>query len=170
MEFEEVIRRRHSVRAFQPKEVEEEKIWKILELTRLAPSAGNLQAYEIFLVRSEVKRKELAEAALGQDFIAKAPIVLVFCANPVVSAWKYGKRGAELYSVQDASIAAVFSILSATNLGLGSCWVGAFDEDEVRRILGVRNLRPIAIIPIGYPAEEPYITGRRSLNDLVHEV
>mgnify|MGYP000611816527 CR=1 FL=1 len=170
MEFEKVIKDRHSIRAFQPKKVEDEKIKKILELTNLSPSAGNLQAYEIFLVRDEGKKKALADAALGQEFIAEAPIVLVFCANPSRSASRYGSRGRDLYSIQDATIACSFAMLAATSLGLGSCWVGAFDEEEVKRVLGIKDLKPIAILPIGYPAEKPYVTGRRSLKDLVHEV
>lgn len=170
MEFERVVKNRHSIRVFQPKEVEEEKIKKILELTNLAPSAGNLQGYEIFLVKDEKKKIALADAALGQDFIAEAPIVPVFCANPARSASRYGSRGRDLYSIQDATIACSFAMLAATSLGLSSCWVGAFDEEEVKRVLDIKHLKPVAILPIGYPAEKPYATGRRSLKDLVHEI
>lgn len=170
MEFEKVVKNRHSIRAFQPKKIEEEKIKKILELTNLAPSAGNLQAYEVFLVKDSKKKEFLANAALGQDFIAEAPIVFVFCANPARSAWKYGSRGRDLYSIQDATIACTFAMLAATSLGLGCCWVGAFNEEEVKRVLGIKDLKPVAILPIGYPAEKPYITGRRDLKDLVHEI
>jgi len=131
---------------------------------------SQLQAYEIFLVRDEEKKRALAEAALGQEFIAEAPIVLVFCANPSRSASRYGSRGRDLYSIQDATIACSFAMLAATSLGLGSCWVGAFDEEEVKKVLGIKEFRPIAILPIGYPAEKPYKTSRRSLKDLVHEI
>lgn len=170
MEFEEVIKNRHSIRAFQSKKIDRGKIQKILELTNRAPSAGNLQAYEIFLVKDEKKKSALAEAAFGQKFVAEAPVVFVFCANPSRSAARYGARGRDLYSIQDATIAATFAMLAATDLGLASCWVGAFDEKEVKKILGVKDLKPIAILPVGYPAERPRITGRRDLKDLVHEI
>jgi nitroreductase len=129
-----------------------------------------LQAYEIFLVRDERKKEALADAALGQEFVAEAPVVLVFCANPSRSARRYGSRGRDLYSIQDATIACTFAMLAATSLGLGSCWVGAFDDEEVKRILGIKDLKPIAILPIGYPAQRPFPTSRRSLKDLVHEI
>lgn len=166
-----MIRNRHSIRAYKDKEVEEDKLQKILEAANSAPSAGNLQAYEIFLIRDPYKKKALSEACLDQEFIAEAPVVLVFCSNPSRSSWKYGKRGEELYSLQDATIAASYAQLAATALGLSSVWVGAFFEREVLKILGnPEGLRPVAIIPIGYSAEEPFITGRRKLKDIVHEV
>lgn len=129
-----------------------------------------MQAYEIFLVKDKKKKEELAVAAFEQEFIAEAPLVLVFCANPSRSAWKYGNRGKSLYSIQDATIACTFAMLTATSLGLGCCWVGGFDEKEVKKVLGIKNLIPVAILSIGYPAEKPYITSRRSLKDLVHEI
>jgi nitroreductase len=169
MEFFDVVDKRHSIRAYKDKEVEEEKLRKILETANKAPSAGNLQAYEIFVVKDQNKRKALAEAAFSQDFIVDAPVVLVFCSNPTRSSWK-GKRGG-LYSLQDATIAACYAQLAVTALGLSSCWVGAFSEEEVLKILGSpKGLVPICIMPIGYAAEEPEITGRRSLKDIVHEV
>ncbi|MEM5831550.1 MAG: nitroreductase family protein [Candidatus Aenigmatarchaeota archaeon] len=170
MDFEAVVKNRHSIRAFLQKEIEEEKLKKILELANLAPSAGNLQAYEIFVVKDKVKKEKLAFAAYSQDFIKEAPIVLVFCANPSRSEIKYGERGRDLYCIQDATIACTFAMLAATSLGLGCCWVGAFDEEMVKSILKVKNLKPIAILPIGYPAEKPYITKRRDLNDIVHKI
>lgn len=169
MEFFEVVKKRHSTRAYKDKKVEEEKLQKILEAANSAPSAGNLQAYDVFLVRDKEKKKALARAALNQDFIAEAPVVLVFCANPERS-WRYGERGRTLYSIQDATIAAAYAQLAATALGLSTVWIGAFDENEVLEILGNPKVKPVAIIPIGYPAEEPEITSRRKLKDLVHEV
>jgi len=171
MDFFEVVERRHSIRAYLHKDLDQSYVDKILEAANKAPSAGNLQAYEIFLVKDPVKKRRLAEAALYQMFIADAPIVLVFCANPRRSSWRYGKRGEELYSIQDATIAAAFSMLACTALGLSSVWVGAFDERLVSAALGnPPNLRPIIILPIGYPGEEPEPTSRRSLKDLVHRL
>lgn len=171
MEFEELIKTRRSIRAFKPIPVEEEKLNKILVAANLAPSAGNLQAFEIYVVRSQEIKEKLAKAAFDQEFVAEAPIVLVFCANPPRSATKYGERGWKLYSIQDATIAATFSMLMATNLGLGNVWVGAFDEESVKQVLGLPDfLKPVVILPIGYPAEKPKFVGRRKLEDLVHYV
>lgn len=132
---------------------------------------SQLQAYEIFLVQDEKKKRELALASFAQSFVAEAPVVLVFCANPERSGRKYGKRGRSLYSIQDATIAAAYAQLAAVDLGLASCWVGAFDDGEVLRILGnPEGLIPIALIPIGYPAEEPKPTPRRKLDELVTRI
>jgi nitroreductase len=171
MEILEVLKKRHSVRKFKDKEIEKEKIQLILEAANSAPSAGNLQAREIFLVRNEQKKQELAEAALGQDFIAETPIVLVFFANPQRSASKYGQRGEELYCIQDATLSAAYAWLQTIELDLGTCWVGAFDDETVKEVLGVKeDWQPIVILPIGYPDEKPHSTPRIHLNDLVHEV
>ncbi|MBI4875434.1 MAG: nitroreductase family protein [Acidobacteria bacterium] len=169
VEFFEVVKRRRSVRAFAPQGVEGEKMAQVLGAANAAPSAGNLQGYEIFRVTRETERVALARAALDQFFIAQAPVVLVFCANPARSAAKYRKRGARLYAVQDATIACTFAMLAATALGLGTVWVGAFDDAAVQGVLGRHDLLPVVILPIGYPAEKPEPTPRRSLADLVHD-
>lgn len=171
MEFFDVIKRRHSIRRFKEKGIEEDKLKKILETANSAPSAGNLQAYEIFLVRDKRKKIELAKAAYDQDFIQEAPAVLIFCANPKRSALKYGERGKNLYCIQDATIAASYTQLAATNLNLGSVWVGGFDDKEVLEVLGnPKDVWPVAIIPIGYPNENPKTRSRRKLDDLVKNV
>lgn len=171
MQFFEVVKSRHSIRAFKPIDVDDERLELILSTANLAPSAGNLQAYEIVLVRDPQRRSALARAAYGQDFVAQAPVALVFCANPMLSAAKYGRRGAELYSIQDATIAAAYAQLAATALGLASVWVGAFDPEAVGRAINApQGVLPIAIISIGYPAEQPMRTRRRDLRDIVkHE-
>ncbi|MDD5434911.1 MAG: nitroreductase family protein [Nitrospira sp.] len=102
MDFFEVIDKRRSVRAFLEEPVEDVKVKAILEAANAAPSAGDLQAVEIYILRSEEKLRELAQAALGQYFIAEAPLALIFCAHPARSLIKYGMRGAELYCIQDA--------------------------------------------------------------------
>jgi nitroreductase len=171
MEIFEVVKNRHSIRAFKDKEIEKEKLDKLLYAANSAPSAGDLQAYQIFLVKKSALKAKLAEAANSQDFITQAPLSLVFCIDPMRSARKYGRRGAELYSIQDATISAAYVHLSAVDLGLGSVIVGAFDEGSVNKILNLPSLlRPIIILPIGYPAEKPEITPRRKINDLVKEV
>jgi nitroreductase len=169
MDFFDVVSKRHSIRAYKDQPIEPEKLQRILEAINRAPSAGNLQAYEIYMV-CEVKSKiALVKAAYDQEFLAQAPVVLVFCAHAARSAGKYGKRGIELYCVQDAAIACAFAMLAATALGLSTVWVGAFDENEVRYILNAPQAhRPVAMLPVGYAAETPQIRPRRRQNDLVH--
>lgn len=171
MDFFTVLQERHSVRAFAERPVEPEKLQAVLEAANRAPSAGNLQAYEIYVVTRPTVLKALMRAAFEQKFVAQVPVVLVFCAHPVRSARSYGERGATLYSLQDATIACAYAQLAATALGLGSVWVGAFDEDAVRKALGVgKELVPVALLPIGYAAEKPEITPRRALDDLVRYI
>ncbi|MCL4533852.1 MAG: nitroreductase family protein [Bacteroidetes bacterium] len=167
--FQTMFQRR-SIRAFQAKPIESDKLDRILEATNAAPSAGNLQAYEIYVVRQPDRKLVLARAAWGQSFVAQAGVDLVFGANPARSSRRYGGRGRSLYCIQDATIACTFAMLAATALGLGSTWVGAFDDRSVAAAVDAgRDIIPVAILAIGYPAEEGYPTSRRSLNDLVHE-
>lgn len=171
MEILEVLKKRHSIRRFKDKEIEKEKIQLILEAANSAPSAGNLQAREIFLVKDNQKKQELTEAALGQDFIAEAPVVLVFFANPQRSASKYGQRGEELYCIQDATLSAICTWLETVELDLGACWVGAFDDEAVKEVLEIKeDWQPVVILPVGYPDEQPFPSPKRDLKDLVHEV
>jgi nitroreductase len=171
MEFFEVVKARHSIRVFAATPVETDKLQAILETVNRAPSAGNLQAYEIYIVTQLSHRAALARAAFEQEFIASAPIVLVFCAHPVRSAQRYRTRGTRLYSLQDATIACTFAMLAATALGLASVWVGAFDDEAVRQVIGApEGIVPVVILPIGYAAERPALTTRRRLSELVHEV
>ena len=163
MKVFEAIKKRRSVRKFDPnRKVTSEQIEHLLEAVRWAPSAGNLQSY-FFVVVSESKvKKQLTEAANGQDFIAQAPVVFVSCADGKRSKLRYGERGEALYAVQDATIATYSLCLAATEMELASCWVGAFDEEWIREILNLpENFRPIAILPVGYPKESPTPPPRR---------
>lgn len=169
MDFFEVLRKRRSIRAYRPESVDEGILNQILQAINSAPSAGNLQAYEVVVVREAERKRLLAQAAWGQWFIAQAPVVLVFVANPERNRWRYGRRGEELYALQDATIACTYAHLATTAIGLGSCWIGAFDDKAVAQAIGADpSMRPVAILPIGYPAETPSETGRRPLNDLAH--
>jgi len=171
MEFSEVIRKRHSIRAFKDQPVEEAKLQQILETANLAPSSGNLQAYEIYVVTNAKKRDGLSCAALAQEYVAKAPVALVFCTHPELTQGRYTERGTHLYTVQDATIACSFAMLAATNLGLGCVWVGTFDEKVVRLIIGAPDSQvPVVILPIGYPGEFPDQHPRRPLEELAHWV
>jgi nitroreductase len=171
MDFFEVIRTRQSIRAFQDRLVEPDKLQQILETINRAPSAGNLQGYEVYLVTNRACLQALTKAAVGQDFIEQAPLALVFCAHPARSAQKYRERGSTLYCVQDATIACTCAQLAVTALGLASVWVGAFNEEEARAAIGVgQDLRPVAILPIGYAAETPEHRSRRALAELIHRI
>lgn len=171
MEFFETLKKRHSIRAFAATPVEQEKLRMVLQAANQAPSAGNLQAYEVYLVTSERPRRALARASLGQGFVAQAPVALVFCAHPARCVPRYGQRGRRLYAVQDATIACAFAMLAATALGLATVWVGAFDDEAVRSAIGApEGLLPVSILPLGHAAEKPESTPRRQLQDLVHEI
>ncbi len=170
MEFFDVISARRSIRAYQTAAVERDKLERVLATANRAPSAGDLQAYEIVVVQQAAIRSSLAEAAHGQAFLAQAPVVLVFFADPPRSAARYATRGERLFCVQDATIAASHAQLAAAALGLGSCWVGAFDDRHVARILAApAHLHPVCMLAIGYAAERPGHGSRRHLADLVHE-
>jgi nitroreductase len=167
MDYFEAVKTRHSIRAFQKKPVEEEKIRRIIEVINLAPSAGDLQAYEVIVVKDPMLKNKLAKAALDQTFVSEAPVCFVFVAYPERSSKKYGRRGSELYCVQDATIATTYAMLAATVLGLSSTWIGAFDEEAAARAVGATgNKRPVAILPVGYAAESPEITSRRPVSDI----
>lgn len=151
--------------------MEEEKLQAILEAANAAPSAGNLQAYEIYVVKSQTARMRLASMLTQMKFFADVPVVLAFCANPERSLIRYGDRGRSLYAVQDATIACTHAMLAATALGLATVWVGAFQEKAVSEALGLpASLRPVALLPLGYPAETVEARARRALDSIVHNV
>ncbi len=169
MDFFETVKNRQSVRAYKNKEIEQEKLDKILETVIRAPSAGNRQAYKIVIIRDETRKKKLVEIAMDQQFIAEASVCLVFFADPQHSARKYGKRGAELYCIQDATIAAAYAQLAASAQGLGSAWIGSFDAEALKEMANAKDLMPVAIIPVGYPDEQPETTARRKVEETVKE-
>ena len=170
VDFFDVVNTRRSVRAFTKDSVTEEELTTILEAVNAAPSAGNLQAYEVVVVRDGSTKKKIAKAAWGQNFIADAPVCLVFLANPRRSEHEYGIRGRELYCIQDATIAAEHAHLSCVPLGLSSVWVGAFSEEAVSEAVSAAPyMRPVGVLPIGRPGEAPAATPRRALGDLVHK-
>ena len=171
MELFDVFEARHSIRAFTDQAVPDEALRKIFEAVNRAPSAGNLQAFEIYQVTRLEPKEALMRASYDQEFLVQAPLVLVFCAAPARSAVRYTERGETLYCIQDATIACTYAMLAATALGLGTVWVGAFDEEAVHGIIGATpDHRPIAMLPIGHPNAEPRIRPRRSLENIVHPV
>ncbi len=168
-DFFETVRHRHSVRRYQADmPVEPAKLHAILEMAAAAPSAGDLQSYRIVVVQAPELRRALSQAAAGQAFIAEAPVCLAFCAEPQRAAQEYGDRGRSLYALQDATIAAAYAQLAVVAAGMGSTWVGEFDEAQVCQVLGLsQDLTPVALLSLGYPAEIPELTPRRSLEEIV---
>lgn len=168
-DFFETVRHRHSVRKYQlDMPVEPEKLHAILEMACAAPSAGDLQAYRIIVVSDPVERQALAHAAHDQTFIAEAPICLAFCADPARSATTFGERGAKLYALQDTTIAAAYAQLAIVAAGIGSTWVGYFEEAQICQILELEpGLTPLALLCLGYPAELPEPSSRRRLDEMV---
>lgn len=172
MKFFDVVRKRRSVRKFVTQEVTDAQIRQILEAANRAPSAGNLQAYEVHVVRNAQLRQRLDAASGNQGAVAQAPVVLVFCAVPSRSAVKYGAKGEQLFCIQDATVACAYAQLAATALGLSSVWIGAVHELEVvKETLRLDDgLWPIAFLPIGYPAQAPSPKPRRPLTEFVRDV
>jgi nitroreductase len=169
MSFFDLVSTRHSVRAFEDKPISDDVMQKILNATVCAPSAGNLQSYRIFIVIKKEIKRQLASAAHNQDFVGDAAALFVFCADPATSSSEYGVRGAELYCIQDATIACTFAQLAAHSLGLGTVWVGSFDEVELSEILRIpQHLKPVAMLVVGYAAEKPEITPRKPLGEVIH--
>lgn len=164
----EAIKERRAVRSYRPEPVPEATIGRLIEAGRCAPSAGNLQPWHFTVVLNEEVRRNLAAASYGQEFLAEAPACLVVSAEPGRSAARYGERGANLYAIQDTAAAAENILLAATGYGLGTCWVGAFDEEAVRGAAGLGpELRPVALIALGYPGEEPREDAVRSQEEVV---
>lgn len=167
--FFTVLKERRSIRQFKSNKIDKIIIKKIIDICDSCPSAGGLQSFEIYRVDNQDIKKQIVKAAMDQEFIAKAPLILVFCANPNRSN-KYGKKS-ELFSIQDATIAAAYAQLTACALGLSSVWVGAFDHEIVSTILNLpNNLIPVAILPIGYKDEEPTIKTTRGSKEIFHEI
>jgi nitroreductase len=169
METFECIEKRRSIRRFNDLPVEWEKVGNILRAAQLAPSSGNVQDCKFVVVTDKMKRAALANAALKQHWIAKAPVIIIVYSEPKPTQRFYGLRGEKLYTIQNSAAAAENILLAATDQGLAACWVGAFDENMVNTVLNAPDAaRPQAIIPIGYSDEEPKMPRRHKLVDLVY--
>jgi len=164
MDVMEAIEKRRSVRSYQNKPVSEEKLKKILEAARLAPSAKNLQSYKFIVVKDQKLREKLMEAAVNQSFVGEAPVVIVGVSlNPdYVMTCKI-----PAYPI-DVAIALDHITLAATEEGLGTCWVGKFYQDKVKEILNIpEKYKVVALLALGYPADSPDIKYRKPLKELV---
>ena len=155
MDIIECIKTRRSIRKFLDVPVEWDKIGTIVDAGRYAPNSGNLQNWKFVVVLGEETRKKIAEACLQQLWMAKAPVHIIVCSEPEKAKRFYGIRGERLYTIQNCAAATQNMLLTAHSLKLGACWVGAFDEDMLKRAVGIPDvIRPQAVIPIGYPAEK----------------
>ena len=167
MEYFEVVEKRQSIRKYQSRPIESEKVQAILRAANQAPSAGNFQAYEIYLTAKESVREAMARTTWDMAWIATAPLLIIFCTH--AERCKY--PGADTCAMQDASIATTQAMLAVTALGLGACWVGAFDPTRVAEVISApEGVKPMAVLAIGYADETPERTPRRTLAELVHEL
>lgn len=164
MDVYEAIYGRRSVRNFDSvKDVPPELVTKLLEAACQAPSAGNIQSWRFWVIRDPSIKEGLVGAALGQSFIAEAPVVIVVCTDLRACSSGYGTRGTTLYAIQDTAAAIENLLLAAWAEGLGTCWVGAFDERRASDLLDLPpHIRPVAIVPLGYPALARPKPSRRS--------
>lgn len=169
MELSEAIRGRRSIRAFKPDNVSGKEVEKLIAAATSAPSAGNIQPWEFIIVTKPEMKRKLVEAAWGQSFIEQVPVVVVVCANEDRAAQGYGERGKSLYCLQDTAAAIQNMLLTAYSGGLGTCWIGAFKEDRVKDVMKIpAGVKPVAIVPVGYPAVSPSPRRKRPLDDVVH--
>jgi nitroreductase len=158
---------RRSVRSYKDKPVSKDLIFDLLKAAETAPSAGNLRARNYIVVTNPQMRKALAIAAYDQSQVEAAPLLIVIFADVSRSSSHYGDRGS-LYSIQDAAAATMCLLLAAHDLGLGACWNGAFDDQIVRDALDLgKDVLPVAIISIGWPAESPQAPPGRDLDEVV---
>jgi nitroreductase len=164
MEFTEVIKNRYSVRAYKSIPVEDGKLNQILEAARLAPTACNMQPFQFIVVHTKGKEENLKRIYRGSWF-AKAPIVICAC---VLESHGWRRADGKSYAAIDLAIAVDHLVLAAANLGLGTCWVGAFDVKATREILKLPpDVEPLIFIPLGYPDDKPGVKHRKSIEELV---
>jgi nitroreductase len=168
MDLFEAIEKRRSIRKYQPKPVTEKDLKRILEAGRLAPSGGNRQPWYFIVVRDVETKKALSIASNNQKFIADADTIVVALGDPgVPTKTPYKLATTRVGYKQDPMIAVEHMILAATALGYGTCWIGAFTEEEVKKILMVPdNLVVIALLPIGIPDDNPPPKPRKAFNEI----
>lgn len=164
MDVLSAVKGRRSIRNYKNQPVEDEKLMKVLEAARLSPSAKNLQEWKFVVVKDKRTRQLLSEAAGNQLFVSKAPVIIVACGTNPQGVMVCGQYR---YTV-DLSIATAYMILAAYEQGLGTCWLGHFDEKRVKEILGIPEaVRVVTMTPLGYPDEIPAQKPRKSLEEIV---
>lgn len=167
-EFLDFLSTRASVREYSKEPLSDDQVMFILDSAVTAPSAGNLESWDVVVVRSPEERETLSDAAYQQPQITHAGALFVVCANYIRSMSRYGERGI-LYAVQDATIACCYMMLAAHAAQLRSCWVGAFNEDEVKGLLDLpAHIRPVAILCVGKGQAPSSFTERMAIGEHVH--
>ena len=165
MEFEDLIQKRYSVRSYQSRPVEDEKLKTVLDAARLAPTAANKQPFRLIVVKTEGKKEEM-KRIYHADWFSQAPLVICVC---TVKSESWTRRDGRNYVDVDATIAMDHLILQATDLGLGTCWIAAFDAEAAREVLKIpEGVEPLLFTPLGYPADEAGVKSRKELDELVH--
>lgn len=166
MSILKIIQKRRSIRRYKKEPISEEVLQRVLEAARLAPSGKNFQPWKFIIVQDEELKKKLAVASAEQHFMAEAPVIIVACGFPEDS---YSRLGRYMKSWPvDVTIALEHLILQATEEGLGTCWIGSFEEEEVKSILNVpEEVRVLALTPLGFPNEEPPYRGRKRLDEII---
>jgi len=167
MEFSELIKKRYSVRAYKSDPVEDEVLHQVLEAARLAPTAGNRQPFQLIVIHTTGREEEL-KRIYNRDWFVKAPLVICACGIP---AQGWTRSDGKNYTDVDVAIVMDHLILAAASLGLGTCWIAAFDPTAAREVLGLPDgVEPIVFTPLGYPADQPRPKKRKALSELVrHE-
>ena len=170
MEFYDVIKTRRSVRSYKPDPIPDDVLKRVLDAARIAPSGSNRQPWKFIVVKDEETKKKLVPACHNQSWMAEAPLIIAACAQEL----DYNRGGymGKLSGVMDATIAFTHLILAARAEGLGTCWIGAFDNERVKEILGVpEGWNVAALTPLGYPAEGENAfretTSRKPLEEIV---
>jgi nitroreductase len=164
MDLFETIESRYSVRGYKPDPVSDETLHRVLQAARQAPTAANRQPFRILVIHTEGREEELRRV-YGRPWFTDAPLVLAVVAVPG-EAWR--RSDDKPYDEVDATIAMDHLVLAATALGLGTCWIAAFDPAAARDVLGLPDdVEPVAFTPLGYPDKGPATTGRRPLEELV---
>ena len=171
MNVKEAIEKRQSVRSYKDKNIPEKVLNEVLDAARLAPSGNNAQPSRFYVVKTEEDKKKLKENDIfHQDFVYEAPAIIVCCSDP--TAYPKNKDGwdseDETRAVRDISIASSFLVLRATELGLGTCYIGWVKKEEIKKVLGIPEKYVVPyVIPIGYPDEEPDERGRKPLEEII---
>jgi len=160
----ETIQARYSVRRYLAKPVEDEKLMRVMEAARLAPSASNRQEWRFIVVKDREKRQALMQAAKGQEFVGQAPIVIACCAQTNNHVMACGQL---CYPI-DVAIAIEHICLQAVEEGLGTCWIGAFYEDPVKKLLDIPDeVRVVELLTLGYAGDKPSVKNRLPLEEIV---
>jgi nitroreductase len=164
MDVFDAIKGRRSIRRYSGQPVEDEKLQKVLEAARLAPSASNLQSWKFIVVRDPKTIKKMLEAAYHQPFVGQAPVIMVSCGTDPESTMSCG----QYKHTVDLSIATAYMILEAYEQGLGTCWLGRFNEEMVKKVLGIPDgVRVVAVYPLGYADEAPGPRPRKEMGEIV---